>query len=213
MIKIYLMSGPSRDGKFNEDIKRELEKDLINCGNCVFIPTSFRNYERNDSYAELIFNSLKDFTSISDYKIIDNKLTNEKKIEALENCDMIYLLGGNPSEQLKNIIDYNLSEYIKNFKGIIIGTSAGAMNLACLAYYSKDKDCDKSYFYNGLGLVDVTIDPHFDINNEIQVSEAKKFSFRHEIIGLPDTSAVIVSDEGIKYVGDYFKFVDGNKVK
>ena len=58
MRKIYLMSGPARDGKFNEDIKIELEKDLINCRNCAFIPTSFQNYERNDSYADLIFNSL-----------------------------------------------------------------------------------------------------------------------------------------------------------
>ena len=210
MRKIYLMSGPSRDGKFNEDIKIELEKDLINCRNCAFIPTSFQNYERNDSYADLIFNSLKEFTPISDYKIIDNKLTNEEKIKTLENCDIIYLLGGNPSEQLKNIYDYNLSEYIKKFTGIIIGTSAGAMNLASVAYYSKDEDCNKSYFYKGLGLVDITIDPHFDINNEIQVSEAKKFSSEHEIIGLPNTSAIIISDGEVKYVGDFFRFYKGN---
>lgn len=43
---------------------------------------------------------------------------------------------------------------------ILIGVSAGSMNMAIKGYYSNDKDYPKTWFYNGIGLVDITIDPH-----------------------------------------------------
>lgn len=45
------------------------------------------------------------------------------------------------------------------------------MNLGKIAYCSKDDDFEESIFYDALGLVDITIDPHFDINNKEQVEE------------------------------------------
>ena len=34
--------------------------------------------------------------------------------------------------------------------------------------YSKDDYYNESFFYNGIDLVDVSVDPHFDINNQEQ---------------------------------------------
>lgn len=88
----------------------------------------------------------------------------------------------------------------------MIGTSAGAMNLCCQVYCSKDEDFLESMFYKGLGLVNLIIDPHFDINNLKQVKEIKLQSKNKEIIGLPDDSAIIVEGEKIVYRGNIYLY-------
>ena len=80
-----------------------------------------------------------------------------------------------PSHEVLRKIDCK-----KLFKNkILIGVSAGSMNMAIKGYYSNDKDYPKTWFYNGIGLVDITIDPHFDINNLEWVNENKKYSYIH----------------------------------
>ena len=42
--------------------------------------------------------------------------------------------------------------------------------------YSKDDDIEKSFFYEGIGLTNITIDPHFEIENEMREA-AKNLDF------------------------------------
>ena len=84
------------------------------------------------------------------------------------------------------------------------------MNLAVNSYYSKDEDYPESIFYKGLGVIDITIDPHFDINNSEQVKEAIVNSKKNRIIGLPNESAIIIVDNNIKYIGKNYIFEGGN---
>ena len=61
-----------------------------------------------------------------------------------------------------------------------------------------------------MGITDITIDPHFDINNEEQVNEIRKNSKNIRIIGLPNDSAIVISNNNIKYIGDVYTFENGN---
>lgn len=103
---------------------------------------------------------------------------------------------------------YDCKKLFKN--KILIGVSAGSMNMAIKGYYSSDKDYPKTWFYDGIGLVDITIDPHFDINNLEWVNENKKYSYIHEIVGLPNESTIIIdNNDSINYIGEYYVFHDG----
>ena len=84
------------------------------------------------------------------------------------------------------------------------------MNLATNSYYSKDEDYPESIIYKGLGQTDITIDPHFDINNEEHLIEIRKNSKDIKIIGLPNDSAIVISNNDIKYIGDVYIFENGN---
>ena len=64
-------------------------------------------------------------------------------------------------------------------------------------------------FYKGLVLVNLIIDPHFDINDLEQVKEIKLQSKNKEIIGLPDDSAIIIEDEKIFYRGNIYLYKNG----
>ena len=99
---------------------------------------------------------------------------------------------------------------LKEFDGILLCTSCGAMNIAEKGYYSKDEDVSESYFYDGIGLIDITIDPHFDINNEEQVKEIKANSKNIKIIGLPNDSAIVISNNNVKYIGTVYIFENGS---
>lgn len=82
------------------------------------------------------------------------------------------------------------------------------MNLGKIGYYSKDDDYDKTFFYEGLGFTDITIDPHFDINNRKQVNEIIDSSYKYKIIGLPNDSCIVIKDNEIYYINNYFVVED-----
>jgi peptidase E len=87
------------------------------------------------------------------------------------------------------------------------------MNLGKVAFYSKDEDYPETIFYDALGITDLTIDPHFDINDKDRVNEAIKGSKKHKIIGLPDYSAIVIEeDDSIKNIGVNYVF-EGGKMK
>ena len=128
---------------------------------------------------------------------MDNRVSLENGINSLKNADIIYLLGGNPFIQLEYLQKNKFDLIIQNTSALIIGVSAGSMNLATNSYYSKDEDYPESVIYKGLGITDITIDPHFDINNEEQVKEIKANSKNIKIIGLPNDSAIVISNNNI----------------
>ena len=82
------------------------------------------------------------------------------------------------------------------------------MNLGKIGYYSKDDDYDKTFFYEGLGFTDITIDPHFDINNRKQVNEIIDSSYKHRIIGLPNDSCIVIKDNEIYYINNYSLYLN-----
>lgn len=209
MNKIYLLSGPLKHGGFSSKIKPYLKEDLKNIKNCVLISTNPTDFIKNDEYKKRIIRDLKEVSNIENYTLLDNRIVDKEGQKILNSAELIYLLGGNPVSQLKYIKDNCYDKIIKKSNAIIIGTSAGAMNLNKIAYYSKDEDINQSFFYNGLNLIDITIDPHFDIKNNIQKTEALKNSYKHQIYGLSDNAGIIIYKEQFTYVGDIYMIKKG----
>lgn len=210
---LIMLSGPNKILGFNDEIKKLLNKELKDCKSLVAIAAS-ESVEKSYKYfnggedslgAKGMFGQLD--VSINNYYLIDVNSTKEEIIDCIDKSDIVYLMGGDPFVQLKLL---NTIDYKKLFKDkIIIGVSAGSMNLAKYAYYSKDDDYPVTQFYEGLDIVDITIDPHFDINNEEQVIEAKNSSKNHKIIGLPNESGIVVRDNNIEYIGNYYVIENG----
>lgn len=212
MKTIYLLSGPGTTKGYTKEIIKKMKEDLKDANSISFIASSPDNHEKNMKYVfgndEVvgIINHLKEVKTFDKINLIDNSNIDK---EALINSDIIYLLGGDTKSQLEFIKNNKIDLILKDYKGIILGTSCGAMNIATDSYYSKDEDYDKSFFYKGIGLIDITIDPHFDINNEEQVNEAKNMSFAHKIYGVPNDSCIRILDNYIDLIGQIYIFEDG----
>ena len=217
MNTIYLLSGPLKNTGFPSKIKKLLKNDLKNKKSIAFIPTTPNDYKKNDLYVYgdnkniLGLNSyLKEISSLEYINIIDNRISFKEAQKIIKETDIIYLLGGNPFNQLDYLKQKKYDTLIKNFTGIIIGTSAGAMNLAKEAYYSKDEDFNQSIFYNALNIIDITIDPHFEINNKEQVKEIIKNSNNKTIIGLPNESGIRITENKIEFINKCYQFNNQN---
>lgn len=214
MKTIYLLSGPGTTESFSNVVFSKLYKDLKNVKTISFIASSPENHEKNMNFVygnEKItgmINHLKDFANFEQISIVDDE---NKYLDI--NSDVIYLLGGNYETQLNFIKENKFDEILKNYNGILLCTSCGAMNVAEYGYYSKDDDIKKSFFYNGLGLTNITIDPHFEIESDIQVEEAKKMSFEHIVYGVPNSSCIKISNNNVEMIGKIYEFNNGNVIK
>ena len=144
MKNIILLSGPDKTKYFSEEISNIIKGKVNNPINMVVIPADPDNYTKNDKQFNGnesvvgVFRTFKKIFSNLNILLLDNRVNPEDGIKHLKNADIIYLLGGNPFVQLKYLRSTKFDNIIRNTSALIIGVSAGAMNLATNSYYSKD---------------------------------------------------------------------------
>ena len=118
--------------------------------------------------------------------------------EKINNADIIFLMGGDTIGQFEFISKLDISEKIKEFQGAVIGVSAGAINLGNISICSKDIDdgVENTKIYEGIGRIDYTFEPHFEISNcELLKNELFPASNKFKIYGITNDTALKVSNE------------------
>lgn len=206
---IILFSGCDKVKGFNSRIKEIINKELDRY-NSMAIICAKDDYSKNDTLIDGTSDKIgirTMFNNIKNFYLIDRRTSINDMTNIIKKVDIIYLFGGNPLIQLDIIKRIDYKELFKD--KVLLGFSAGSMNLGKIGYYSKDDDYDKTFFYEGLGFTDITIDPHFDINNKEQVNEIVNSSYKHRIIGLPNDSCIVIKDKNTYYINNYFVVKDG----
>lgn len=213
MNKILLLSGPNKKTGYDQKIKEIIKENLSGKKNIVFISANPDNYEKNDIQVYGNEDSLGIIkmleecnVKVSNTCIIDNRNIKDINNGILLNADIIYLMGGDPILQNEFVINNNLLNFIKKSNSFIIGVSAGSMNLAKSTFIPKYELNSKAKFIKGFGLCDISIIPHFNTNDLEQVNEAKENSNKHELIGLPNDSAIFISNNKIEYINKYYLY-------
>lgn len=199
----YLLSGMDANNNYNfyKKIANILKKDLKNFNSIIYIPTYPGNKEKcNKLSKSKIFENIG--IHFNKNIVLDNSynLGDIKKI--LKENSLIFLYGGNPYEQIKFINKNKIAELIK--EKTVIGLSAGSINMCKKAICTKDEEFEKSNMYDGMGLVDFSIEPHFNINNIEVLEDLKKFSENTCIYALEDDAFIII-ENGKKYF--YRKYI------
>lgn len=203
MIK-YLFSNIDKVNGFSELQSKYLSKDLRNCNNILFVPSDYDD-EKYTIYKDKII-SWFDNIGIS-FK--ENHLVSLD--DELNDYDVIFLMGGNPIKQIEIINKINLKNLINKAKVVIV-VSAGAINLSNEAIYYNDYS-EKIEIYDGIGLTDINVYPHFDINNKEFLEEVKMVSKIKALIALPNESFIKLDDEQIEFCGDCYKVANDNIIE
>lgn len=203
MIK-YLFSNIDKVNGFSELQSKYLSKDLRNCNNILFVPGDYDN-EKYTIYKDKIISWLDNIG----IRFKENHLASLEDV--LDDYDVIFLMGGNPVKQIEIINKINLKNIINKAK-VVIGASAGAINLSNEAIYYNDYT-KKIEIYNGIGLTDINVYPHFDINNKDFLEEVKMVSKIKTLIALPNESFIKLDDEQIEFCGDCYKVANENIIK
>ncbi len=205
---------------FNENFIKPYLKDYINRKMKVLIvPFSFHEdyiktpeewnnefkFQRGKAYKKLVepfldYGIVEDNINFLNY-FLDNRETAKIK---LNNSDIIYFQGGYPDKLMKRLEQFNIVDDIRNFKGIIMGASAGAMVQFKEYHLTPDDDYYEYNYYNGLGFIDdFEIEVHYRNTLEQRESMRRYFSERRKKIYAVGNEGAIVYNKGtVKTFGD-----------
>lgn len=201
----YLFSSVDKEKGFTKEQAKYLKKDINNNLNICFIASIFSDSERNDIQLKRECNHFFDIDiNFNNIYLIDDRVDKIEAKEMVKKSDIIFFLGGTPKLQMESILEYDLADEIR-FKKIIIGVSAGAMNQTKRVLYLDDFDDYKLKDYYGLGFLDFSIYPHFDINNKAMINEVKTLNEMEKITLLPNESFVRIKNGKASIIGSYFE--------
>ena len=138
--------------------------------------------------------------------------------EIVYNSDLIFLAGGDTLEEIKFYNDIKLRDIIKDYNGVIMGQSAGSINLAYDVYNSLEKESDllNSFIWKGLCKTNINIEPHFiyddsNFNNleKIQRKEVLKESYNRTLYGFLDGSYIYQNNDKKLLYGKAYEIKNG----
>lgn len=193
-------------------------KKLIN-GNysILYIASDPNNYEKIDSYSHILFEALKlSNITFSNYLILDNR-TKDKASDYINKVNVIFLSGGDTFIENKFFEEIKLKELLHNYNGIIIGQSAGSINMANSVYNSPEEgENSEPIYFEGLGLSNINIEPHFVLDtkdfDEMQLYQRNHIineSKKRTIYALCDGSHILEVGGTITIYGKSYLIKDG----
>lgn len=198
-----------------------LEKYWKEDSRCLLIAADPSTYADNDKMAAFFSESVKKsgFT-ISVFDLWDGRRENISK-DILYSYDVVILGGGHVPTQNEFFKQIGLREMIQNFKGIVIGISAGTMNSADIVYAQPElpgESVDPAYvrFLSGLGLTKTMILPHYQMVKDSELDGKRLYedityedSYGKEFLVLPDGSYLLI-ENGVETIwGEAYRIFNG----
>ena len=166
---------------FPENLSRVLDEDITDRKSLVMI-SSNPFFNGNDGATE---RSWLDQAGImfDDYHLINFRVKKEDAQTLLQNASVIFLLGGDTVKQNEFLMEYELSGVIKQSRAIVMGASAGAINMSAKWLCSKNfgYKVEISSVYDGIGLDNFSVLSHFDLENNIAVVQDELSTLSEEM--------------------------------
>lgn len=153
------------------------------------------------------------------YNVLDGRSFRQAK-RLVDRSNIIILSGGHVPTQNAFFQAIHLREILQNYHGVVIGISAGSMNLADVVYVQPEEEgeSDPAFerFAPGLGLTDINILPHYqkvkdNILDGLRLYEDITFadSMDNVFFALPDGSYIYQDDDGQLLCGEAYLVHDG----
>lgn len=189
----------------------------------VLITTLPNDFEANDEIGVRLFKSLNLSGLRFKEKIVLDYRNIKKAKEILAGADLIWLSGGKIIPRLKFLNKIHFKKILNNFDGVVIGVSAGSMNLCKNIYNFPEgaQDLGQKELIKGLDFYDEYFIPHSDGSYYLYEEDGypvfKKhiypFSFKRDLICVPNDSYVLLNEDGAKYYGDIYLLRKGEIYK
>ncbi|WP_409299379.1 Type 1 glutamine amidotransferase-like domain-containing protein [Peribacillus sp. SCS-26] len=191
---------------FPEKLASLLQKDITDRKSLVMISSNPSIYEE-DGAAE---RSWLDQAGImfDECHLINYRVQKEDAQTKIQNASVIFLLGGNTIKQNAFLMEYDLPDSVKKSSAVVMGASAGAINLSAKWLCSKNfgYEVEMNSVYNGIGLDNFSVLSHFDLENNMAMvqKELSPLSEEIDIYASNKDCAVRVKGGKIDVLGNVF---------
>ena len=191
---------------FPEQLGKMIQKDVTDRKSLVMISGNPLVNEE-DGAAELSWLAHEGIR-FEEYHRINSQVQMEEAHTMLQNASVIFLLGGNTLEQNRFLADYELADAIRKSEAVVLGASAGAINMSAKWLCSRNFGCEveESSVYEGVGLGDFSVLSHFDLENNINMvqKELSLLSEEMNIYASNKDCGIRVNGDRIELFGDVY---------
>ncbi|WP_199912279.1 MULTISPECIES: Type 1 glutamine amidotransferase-like domain-containing protein [unclassified Lysinibacillus] len=199
---------------FPDNLGRVLQEDITDRKSLVMI-SSDPLFNEVDGATERSWFDEADIM-FDEYHLINYRVQKEDAQTLIQNASVIFLLGGNTLNQNSFLIEYNLSVAIKKSNAVVMGASAGAINMSAKWLCSKSfgYNVEISSVYDGIGLDNFSVLSHFDLENNITLvqRELSPLSEEINIYASNNDCAVRVKGDKIDILGNVY-LISNSKIQ
>lgn len=190
---------------FTDEIAEVLRENLDERKCLVFISALPEEFAQNDDDSDGMHQMFAERgMGFAEHHVIDRRTSEEDAVKLVGQADCIWLMGGEVTWQMKLIQDLNLAPELKTSRAVILGVSAGSMNMG---RYVAEIWESKS-FYDGLGLSDTIIKAHYS-KDEWFMPILKELSMIHPLIAMEDESAIFINRDKTWKLGNMYQISKG----
>lgn len=203
----------------------ELKKIKPKWKNFVVVCSDPDGYQKTDEYASIYFKAFNlDGFGIENMTVLDHRFKGDVE-KAIMEADVVFLSGGYTPKQNAYLKEIHLDKILKDYDGIVIGQSAGSMNLAETVYCPPDilEDLSDDYkrSFSGVGLTNIRIMPHMNIAKCDNIGNSGKNtydfliedSFKFPVYGIFDYGFIEIKDGKAISFGKTLLFKDGKEIE
>lgn len=191
----------------------------------VYVANDPENVEENDERCRVFFRSLEmSGMAFDEYIMLDCRNESYAK-EIILGADFVMLAGGRILRQKAFFERIHLKELLKDTHALIVGMSAGAMNM-CETVFNFPEDhesWDEERVVCGMGICDKILIPHYDCREDNYILDCEgidvmkdyilPFSHEKQLLGLGNDSYITIFDGKECIVGDYVIINNGKIAK
>ena len=190
----------------------------------VFIASDKMDHEANDNSCRINLLAFKKEGMTFDTSVVIDSRNSDNLLEELNGANVIFLQGGDVVLQNTFFKGMGLKDVLEELglidTALIIGQSAGTMNMATKYYVYPEDETQLNYpkFVEGLGYMDYAIIPHFnletgnnflffdiDLMNDYLLPDSKFMP----LYAMMDGTYLEVGDNGTHIAGESYLIKDG----
>ena len=173
---------------FPDAIAQALRAYLPRRESLVFISAWPEDYARNDDDSDGMHGMFAERgMAFDNHRVIDRRTSAADAVRLAREADCIFLMGGDVTKQMSLIRDLGLVAELRASRAVILGVSAGSMNMG---RYAADVWETKA-LSEGISLTDIVMKGHY-AEDAWFIPILKELSRTHPIVAMEDESAIFV---------------------
>jgi dipeptidase E len=206
MPKYYLLGGENTHRRDAEEINQRAFNDAGKSPRVLVFSWARASFDRSYPKSQLIFDYFRSLDA-STVNTVDYSCTVQEIKERISESDLIYLTGGVTTVLVERLKKSGICSLLRDFGGIIVGRSAGALAL-CRKCVITCRKTSEIKIIDGLGLVDLTFKAHYKLGKDERIMRLSK---TEDIFAVPKDSAIVYDKGKLSFINNVYLFRNGNR--
>jgi dipeptidase E len=206
MPKYYLLGGENTHKRDSQEVNQRAFNDAGKSPRVLVFSWARASFDKTYRKSKLLFDYFRSLGA-SIVNTVDYSCSSTEIKEKISESDLVYLTGGVPSVLIERLLKSGIDSLLKDFEGVIVGRSAGALAL-CRKCVVTCRSTLELKVIDGLGLVDLTLKAHYRLGMDKKLKDVSK---TQDIFAVPKGSALVCDGCKLSVINKVYLFSKGER--